>query len=428
MSDRQPAHDKRAEQSVLGALLHNAGVIGDLNGLRAEHFYLPAHELLFNTIQQMYFDGESIDSVTVFAKLAKSQELRKVGGAPYLSDLLQAFKSVDNVATYAQIVKDQWKIREVNKLGQRMLEINADVDEIPAALEQARGFLDEVDAEAEDTSLDFQELYSLWTDHVDDDEPAILTPWQELNDRMSGGWHRKRLYVIGARPGCGKTIMLTQAAVYAALMHHKVLFFSLELGKEDLMGRILACGSHANYGEITAKRMSAETMGKISQWAGAAASMSLKVDDDPELVIEEIAQACRIQKQRDGLDVVCIDYLQLVNASKGQNRVEQVDYIATRCRAIAKKLDCVVIVAAQLNRKIEDNGGRPRLPTKSDFRESGGIEQTADAAIVLSRPPDDNGEEATAMPMMNVTLVKNRTGTEGTFQLVERFDQARFAA
>lgn len=422
----QPVYDDRAEQSVIGALLHNPGVIADLGGIRSQHFFKPAHELLFNTIQQMYLDGEDIDSITVFAKLAKSQELARVGGAPYLSDLLQAFKSAENVGTYAKIVMDQWKMRRINELGVRMQNINADADDIPAAIETARSFLDEVDDAQEDNSLAFHELYTVWTEHQDDDRPVIETPWSQVNDVLNGGLQRQRLYVIGARPGCGKTIMGSQIALYAAQQHHKSLIFSLELSKEDLMGRILACGAHADYSEITRKRMSAETLGKISRWAGASASMSLEVDDTPGLTIEEIAQRARIKKAREGLDTVFIDYLQLVQASKGgDSRVQQVDHIAVKAREIARRLDCAVVVAAQLNRKIED-GGKPRLPTKSDFRESGGIEQTADAALVLSRPPDDNGEEATRLPIMNCTFVKNRTGVEKTVELQERFDQARF--
>ena len=377
-------------------------------------------------MHQMYADGEDIDAVTVFAKLHASQELRKVGGAPYLSDLLQAFKSVDNVKAYAAIVIDMWRIRVVNDLGKRFQQLATDPGEIPMMLEQARQFLDEVDETHEDRTLNFRELYEAWTLAQEDDRPAIESPFLHLNDSLSGGFHRQRLYVIGARPGCGKTILGAQLALYAAMSKQRSLIFSLELSKEDLMGRILACGARVPYGEITAKRMSAESYEKISRWAGASANIHLEVDDTPGHTIETIAQACRIKKQREGLDFVFIDYLQLVEQSKGQNRVEAVDHMAVRARHIARTLDCVVVVAAQLNRKIEDNGGRPRLPVKSDFRESGGIEQTADAALVLSRPVDENGEEADALPMMNLTLVKNRTGTEGTLQLRERFDQARF--
>ncbi|QNJ56881.1 DnaB-like dsDNA helicase [Mycobacterium phage Reindeer] len=374
----------------------------------------------------MYADSQKIDSITVFAKLSENQDLRRVGGAPYLADLLQAFKSAQNVAAYADIVIDKWRIRQINSLGQRFQSIATSTNEVDAALDAARRFLDEVDEQQDLDAINFRDLYQVWTEAQEDDRPAIETPFVGLNDRLAGGFHRQRLYVIGARPGCGKTILGAQCALYAAQLHHRALIFSLELSKEDLMGRILACGARANYGEITAKRMSAETLAKVSRWASAAANLTLEVDDRPDHTIESIAQACRIKKQREGLDFVFIDYLQLVEQSKGQNRVEAVDHMASRARQIARKLDCVVVVAAQLNRKIEDNGGKPRLPTKSDFRESGGIEQTADAALVLSRPVDENGEEADKMPMMNLTLVKNRTGVEGTMQLRERFDMACF--
>ncbi|QDH93643.1 DnaB-like dsDNA helicase [Mycobacterium phage Skinny] len=425
MSD-QPAYDERAEQSVLGAILHNPDVFGDLKKLKAEHFFLPAHEVIFATLSQMYVDDQKIDSITVFAKLSENQDLRRVGGAPYLADLLQAFKSAQNVSAYADIVIDKWRIRQINSLGQRFQTISASTNDVDSALDAARRFLDEVDEQQDMDAVNFRDLFQIWTEAQEDDRPAIETPFIGLNDRLAGGFHRQRLYVIGARPGCGKTILGAQCALYAAQMHHKALIFSLELSKEDLMGRILACGARADYGQITAKRMSTETLAKVTRWASAAANLTLEVDDRPDHTIESIAQACRIKKQREGLDFVFIDYLQLVEQSKGQNRVEAVDHMAARARQIARKLDCVVVVAAQLNRKIEDNGGKPRLPTKSDFRESGGIEQTADAALVLSRPVDENGEEADKMPMMNLTLVKNRTGMEGTMQLRERFDMAMF--
>lgn len=376
----------------------------------------------------MYNDGDPIDTIALYDRLRESQEIRRVGGAPYLSDLLQSFKSADNVKAYADIVIDQWKLRQLMTLAQRFEQLHdtSRADEVDLAMEQARIFLDDVDETREQHALGFRDLFDLWTTEQEDERPPFDTPWMALNEKLNGGLRRQRAYVIGARPGCGKTIMLTQMAVYAALAHHNCLFFSLELSKPDLMGRILACGARADYGQITRKDMDSDTYGKITRWAGAAAEISLEVDDTPGLTIEEIAQRARIKKQRGGVDLVFIDYLQLVEASKGgDSRVQQVDHIATRARAIARQLDCCVVVAAQLNRNIE-TGGKPRLPNKSDFRESGGIEQTADAAFILSRPPDDNGEEATQLPLMNVSVVKNRTGTEGVVQLRECFNQARF--
>lgn len=424
---REPAHDLLAEQSVIGSLLINTAIFADISTLKASHFYRPVHEMLFATIQKMYNDGVPVDAATVFAQLETTKDLRKIGGASYLATLLQAPLVVQNASTYAAIIIDKWKIRQVNEFGNRCLAIDADPDDVDAALEEVRGFLDDVDTGRDQESVDFGGLYAAWTAAQEDSRPAIETPWMAINDKLTGGLQRQRLYVLGARPGCGKTVMGAQMALYAAQMHHKALIFSLELSKEDLMGRLLSAGAHVPYKEITAKRLMRESMGKISTWVAASAGLSLEVDDTPDLTIEEITQRARIHKQRHGLDLLLIDYLQLMEESKhsGDSRVQRVDHMAKRARSIARKLDVAVIVCAQLNRNIEDGSGKPRLPNKSDFRESGGIEQTADVAFILSRPPDDNGNES-QIPMMNLTVVKNRQGTEGTVKLIERFDFQRF--
>lgn len=423
---REPAHDLLAEQSVIGSLLINTGIFADIPALKSQHFYRPVHEMLFGTIQRMFAADKPVDAATVFAELEITKDLRRAGGAAYLATLLQAPLVVANAASYAGIIIDKWKIRQVNEFGNRCLAIDADPDEVDAALEEVRGFLDGIDVEREQESVDFGGLYGAWTAAQEDGRPAIETPWLAFNDKLTGGLQRGRLYVLGARPGCGKTVMGAQIALHAAQLGHKALVFSLELSKEDLMGRILSAGAHVPYKEITAKRLTRDSMGRISNWVAASAGLALTVDDSPDLTIEEISQRARMHKQRHGLDVVLIDYLQLMEESKhsGDNRVQRVDHMAKRARAIARRLDVAVIVCAQLNRSIE-TGGSVRLPTKSDFRESGGIEQTADAAFILSRVPDDHGGES-QMPMMNLSVVKNRQGTEGTLRLIERFDFQRF--
>lgn len=420
-----PSHDPRAEQSVLGAILHKPAVFTDLGDLKQEHFWLPAHQLLFSTMSAMYQDGEDIDSVTVFAKLQESKELRRAGGAPYLSDLLQAFKSVENVCTYADIVRDHWKIRRVNELGVQLQAIDANPDEVPAALERVRNFLDSVSEEEQSSALDFPALYDVWTAWNADETQAIETPWPAMNDYMNGGLAPGRMFLFGARPGCGKTIIGTQMCLYAAQQHKKALIFSMELSSEDIAGRILSCGAHVPYREITSRRLSPDSYQRLSGWAAASADMSLNVDDSSDLTIEEIAHRCRVHQAKHGLDVVLIDYVGLVAESRntGDSRVQRVDHIAKKARQIAKDLGVAVILLAQLNRSIESGA----LPGMGLFRESGGLEQTADFAAILCRPPDDNGEELDAIPLMNCVVVKNRMGTTGVVTLREQFNMARFA-
>jgi replicative DNA helicase len=425
--DREPAHDLRAEQGVIGALLHNPAVFSELGKLRPEHFYVPNHELIFSTIQVMYAEGVPVDAMTVFAELQKTGRMRKTVIAPYLHTCMKECTTPANAGYYAQIVIERWQIRTINGLGLRFQHLHDDPGDIPEALEAARTFLDEIDSQQDAYSIGFRDLYEEWADDLEENIPAIETPWPKVNDQLAGGLRRGRLIVLGARPGCGKTIMGTQMGLYGAQLHHRSLIFSVELARKDLAGRVMACGAQVPYREIVERSLSPESHAKVSRWAAASAEMSFDVDGTPDITIEEIAQRCRIHKQRFGLDYVFIDYAQYLEMSKGDNREQQVAHIAIMARKIAQKLDCVVVLAAQLNRKIEDTNGKPRLPVKSDFRESGGLEQTADVAIILSRVPDENGEESKA-PLMNVSFVKNRMGTEGTIQLVERFDQARFAA
>ncbi|QSM04676.1 DNA helicase [Mycobacterium phage prophiGD54-2] len=428
--DREPAHDLRAEQGVIGALLLNPAVFSKIEGLKAEHFYRPANELLFSCIQSMYAEDVPIDAMTVFDRLRKNKDLRESGGAPYLQTCMENCNVPGNVDYYAQIVTEQWKIRTVNNLGQRFQHLHDDPGEIPEALEAARVFLDELDGMQEVHSLGFRDLFDEWSSAQEDDRPFLPSPWRNVNDQLGGGYQSQRLYVTGARPGCGKTIFGTQASWYIATHGYKTLVFSLELSRQDLMGRLAACGTETAYKPIFQRKLEPWQQEKVSLWAANNAEIPFTVDDEPDLTIEEIAQRCRVHKQRYGLDFVFIDYLQLVKSAKRfDSRVLEVDYIATMARSIARRLDCAVLVAAQLNRSLEQQNGKPRLPNKSDFRESGGIEQTADVAVILSRPPTSHGDgEDQGLPLMNACFVKNRQGPEDVVILTERFDQMRFAA
>ncbi|WKR36090.1 DnaB-like helicase [Mycobacterium phage Azrael100] len=421
-----PAYDERAEQSVLGSILINPKCFGEIEGLRSEHFFIPTHGYIFDLMQRMHAEDTELDAITIFAELDKEGKLAKVGGAGYLHDLLEAPKSPANIGYYAKVVMEKWKLRTVNDIGTRLASLQTDdIEDIPILLERAHTFLDEIDAEDDSESADLHELYDGWLEWQADDRPFIETPFLAVNDLLNGGMVRQRMLVVGARPGCGKTVFVSQLGFYAALQHLSVLMFSMELSKNDLMSRIIAMAARVPYKELNSRRLSAETRGKVSQWISAAQNLKFEVDDRADLTIEEIMQKCRIHKQRHGLDVVVIDYIQEVEESRGNSREQAIAYIAKRARQIAKKLDVVVIVAAQLNRNLEDPKGKPRLPVKSDFRESGGIENVADVAMILSRTVDKDGNES-KIPKMNLTFVKNRQGEERTIQLLERFDQQRF--
>jgi replicative DNA helicase len=413
----EPANDIRAEQSILGALLHNPASFDDLGGLNAAHFFSPQNALLFITLQDMHVAGEDIDAVTVFAKLRERGELRRIG-APYLSDLLQAFKSIDSVSAYVQIVIDRWKIRTINQLGDRFKQIHDSAGDIPDALGAARRFLDEAEGEP-DTPEGFIDLYESWKGWMQVESPAIESPWTELNERIGGGFHRQHLYVIGARSGTGKTVFLSQSALQSAQLKRRVAFFSLELPKEVLMGRMLSAGARIPYRDIVQRSLTSEMKQKLDGWISASGDLqsNLHVDDRCSMTIEDISRKCRGMKRANGIDVIYIDYAQRLKASNSRaDREQQVAHIFQGAKTLARETDAAVVLAAQLNREIERE---KRLPRKSDFRESGAAEQEADVALILTRA------ERAAQPLINFTIVKNRLGIEETFQLPERFHYQR---
>lgn len=416
-----PAFDPRAESSVLGAVLHNPNSFSELTSLRADHFYRPRNALLFSTIQQMHNAGEDVDSVTVFSRLRENQDLVRMGGAPYLAELLQAFKFAENLGAYAQIVMDMWRLRQLKALAQRFdhLHDTSNADEIPEALEAARRFLDEAGDERA-APEGFMDLYDSWKGWMEADRPAIETPWEELNRRVGGGLHRQHLYVVGARSGTGKTVFLSQSALFSAQSCRRVAFFSLELPKEVLMGRILSAGARVPYAEVVQRRLTAESRAKLDGWVQESSGLQsyLHVDDRCSLTIEDIARECRSMKRANGIDVVYIDYAQRIKASNRKApREEQVAHIFQEAKTLARETDAAVVLAAQLNREIERE---KRMPRKSDFRESGAAEQEADVALILTRA------ENAKQPLVNFSIVKNRLGVEETFQLPERFHYQRF--
>lgn len=391
----QPSHDPRAEQSILGAILHNPAVFADLGRLNTSHFFSPQNALLFKTLQDMHTAGEDIDSVTVFDKMRQRGELRKIG-APYLSDLLQAFKSTENVGTYAQIVIDRWKIRTINQLGDRFKQIHDTADEIPQALEAARRFLDEVDlgTERED---DFDSAYQSWMDWYEADTVTIPTPWAGLNQVIQGGFHRGRLYTLAGRPGAGKSAMCLNALTAAARGGHRSVAYSLEMPREECMSRILAAGANVPLKNLFQHRLSTAETARIEEFAAQPWLRSLTIDDSPTQTIESVAADARARKKRGGLDVVAVDHSLLLDpVDKNKTEIQHIAHVARSAKLLARRLDCVVVLLHQLNRDNEKN--ERRRPRMSDLH--GGGERDADVIVILDRDREQ----------IIGNIVKNRMG------------------
>lgn len=268
----------------------------------------------------------------------------------------------------------------------------------------------------------FSEALEVWRDWRDSAAiKPIPTPWMSLNNRLAGGLHPGRLYVVGARTGSGKSVAGQNMISYAVERGFPSLVVSVEMPVVEVVSRIIAAQAHVDYGSITKRDFSADGV-RIDQYIANNRHLPMYLCDNPTVSIEQIAAQCRMLKDW-GLSLVFIDYAQLVSATDRKvSREQQVAHIVRQAKVMAMELGIAVILAAQLNRGAEDdeNSETPRPPQKRDLRESGELEQSADVILLLYRSRFD--------ARVNVVVAKNRTGPEANITLSERFEQARLDA
>jgi replicative DNA helicase len=245
--------------------------------------------------------------------------------------------------------------------------------------------------------------------------PVIATPWREVNEEIAGGLHGGRLYIIGARPGEGKSIAAHQLAEQAAATGHPAVVFSVEMGAAEVTGRVVSSGAQVEMRDISRRELDAYSWAKVVEYADRARNYPLYVVDKSDLSIPYIRTVCRNQKRRTGLDVVVIDYLQLLSTDRGQPREQQVAGISRSLKVLSRELDAAVVVPAQLNRESVKRGGKPNL---SDLRESGGIEADADVVMLLARLVNEDGDRKGEFNgRVSVDIAKNRHGKIARLEL-----------
>ncbi|BCO56136.1 hypothetical protein MINTM005_13800 [Mycobacterium intracellulare] len=270
--------------------------------------------------------------------------------------------------------------------------------------------------------LTMSDALDVWREWRDKETiKPIPTPWLSLNNKLAGGLHPGRLYVVGARTGEGKSVVGQNIASYAAENGHAAFVVSVEMPVTEVMSRVISAQAGIDYGTIT-KREFGDVSTAIDKYIAENRNIPMFVCDNPSLSIEQIAQKCTALKQQQGLATAFIDYAQLLNASDRRvSRQEQVAHIARQSKLMAMELGISVVLAAQLNRNAEEDSGEtgPKLPQKKHLRESGELEQSADVILLLHREKYNQ--------QIYVVVAKNRTGPEATVILQERFDQARIA-
>ena len=263
--------------------------------------------------------------------------------------------------------------------------------------------------------LSLSDAFNTWREWVESEQSEpIKTPWHQLNSKLAGGLHKGRVYVVAGRPGGGKSVIAQNAATHAATNGHRTLVISVEMPLPEIISRIVAAEARVDYKHITQREFD-DNQVRIDQFIQTARSFPLFLCDNATISIEQIGARARALKEADGLDLLLIDYAQLLTPSdKRVSREQQVAHIARQAKILAMDLDIAVLLLAQLNRNAAEDD---RVPRVSDLRESGELEQSADVIMLLYQLQNS--------PSLNISIGKNRTGPPASVSLTRRFDQAR---
>lgn len=423
--DRIPPHNQEAEQSVIGAIfLEPQALITAAEILQYEDFYRVAHQKIFQTMNKLSDQGKPIDVVTVTEELSSKKELEDVGGLSYLTEIANAVPTAANIAHYARIVEEKALLRRLIRVATNIVEDGfTREDEVEALLSEAEKKMMEVSNRK--NAGDFRHIKDVLVQTYDNiellharkgDITGVPTGFRDL-DRITAGFQRNDLIIVAARPSVGKTAFaLNVAQNVATKTEENVAIFSLEMGAEQLVMRMLCAEGNIDAQVLRTGALTAEDWRKLTMAMGSLSNAGIFIDDTPGIRINEIRSKCRRLKQEYGLGMILIDYLQLIQGSGNgkENRQQEVSEISRSLKALARELQVPVIALSQLSRGVEQR--QDKRPMMSDLRESGSIEQDADIVSFLYRE-DYYDKETENQNMIEIIIAKQRNGPTGTVTL-----------
>lgn len=431
-------HDIQAEQSVLGSIfIKPEKMIEVAEYLKPNDFYRPAHKILFKAMVSLADRGEAIDIVTIKSTLESTDELGMVGGISYIAEIVNAVPTSSHAEHYAKIVAKKAQLRSIidnlsDSIGNAYDE-DMDIDEIIAKAERS---LIEVSQASNKSS--FRPIHDvLLENHSKIEERSnntsqitgIETGFYDF-DKLITGLHEDQLIVLAARPAMGKTALALNIAQNVATKSNKaVAVFSLEMGAESLVERMLSAeGTIINH-HIRTGNLTVNEWQRLIYAQGQLAEAPIFIDDTAGVKITDIrARARRLSQETDGLGLIVIDYLQLIQGSRSDNRQQEVSEISRQLKIIAKELKVPVIALSQLSRGVEQRNDK--RPIMSDLRESGSIEQDADIVAFLYRDAycQDKKEGQPENDITELIIRKNRHGNLGTVKLYFHKEYTKFSS
>ncbi|MDR1069123.1 MAG: replicative DNA helicase [Clostridiales Family XIII bacterium] len=430
MAERIPPHSDAAERSVLGAALQSKQALYDMmETLDGSDFFVKAHALIFDAMYRLHKTGAAVDIITVSEDLDRNKQLSAAGGRAYLGELTSAVPSPLNAMQYGVIIKEKSKLRRLIEQSGDIITMSYDSTE-PAndILSKAENKILEIAQSSQAHEIvsvgdAIRQSLEKIREHYESGRKllGITTGFGRLN-KITSGFQKQDLIILAARPSMGKTALALNFALNAAMREDAtIMIFSLEMGEQALAQRILSILSEVPLSNIRDGSFSnsKDDTEKINKALERLGKLNIEIDAATGSSINEMKNKCRRLKQKLGLDLVIVDYLQLMSLSGSErldNRTLEIAAITRMLKLMAKELDCPVIVLSQTSRDYEKRSGRPML---SDLRDSGAIEQDADLIMFIhnksSKEQDDDDDEFHYDPDINrmLLILKHRNGETG---------------
>lgn len=429
-----PPQNLDAEKSLLGAVLIDEETLADISEhVNSKDFYDRRHATIFGGMMRLFERHKPVDLLTLTEELKKKDELDTIGGSAYLTELTNYVPTSAHAEAYAELVAQKAVRRRLIKASGEISELGYDEDTTTQELlERAEAELFSVS----DQSLkqDLVSIESILTESFDRMEElhrnkgalrGVRTGYRDL-DNMTAGLQRSDLIILAARPAMGKTTLVTNLAYnVATVAKQPVLFFSLEMSKEQLVDRMLADASGVDAWNIRTGNLSDDDFSKLSEAMGEMAEAPIYIDDTPGLSVLEMRTKARRAAHEQPLGLIIVDYLQLMQGSgkSDGNRVQEVSEISRGLKLIAREMNVPVIALSQLSRSVENRS--PQIPQLADLRESGSIEQDADIVMFIYREayynPETERENVT-----DLIIAKHRNGPVGRVELYFHPERLRF--
>ena len=424
MIERIPPHNEEAERSVLGAAMLNKEVLFDiLEEVKEDDFYNESHKEIFRAIWELYRKNSAVDMLTVCEELKSRQSLDMVGGRAYIATLTAEVPATANGREYAKIIAEKAVMRQMIRTAEDITEKGYQ------SKMAAREILDYAESgifqiaqrrqkndytKIQDVLLENLKIIDAAAQNKDK-ITGIPTGFHDLDEKTSG-LQRSDLIIVAARPGMGKTAFALNIAQQSAVKHGtSAIIFSLEMSKEQLGQRLLAMQARVEMQKLTQGDLDRKDWDRVSLGVDELNNSKIVIDDTPGISLMEMRNKCRRLKAEQGLDLIVVDYLQLMTfEGRTDNRQQEISALSRNMKLLAREMNCPVILLSQLSRAPELR--QDKRPMLSDLRESGSIEQDADIVIFLYR--DDYYNENTEKPgVCEVNIAKHRSGPTDKIEL-----------